>query len=136
MKDMTQIERLNPVAKSAWKRLEAEFPLWAAYLDTRDSELEFAVPAPSGSNAGHLVAFSNKNDLWVRFSPPYMCYAVDDEDEMVSIIKQLTADEAVFKVITKGDEWVETTLTRPHDRWESIPGLSVRLVSWSGRFDR
>jgi hypothetical protein len=76
------------------------------------------------------------NDLWVRFSPPRMCYAIDDEDEMVSIIKQLIADEAVFKVITKGDEWVETTLTRPHDKCDSIPGHSVRCVSWSGRFDR
>jgi hypothetical protein len=135
MKDMTQIERLHPVARSAWKRLEAEFPLWVAYLGIRDGELEFAVPAPVGSDAGHLVAFTYGNDLWVRFSPPRMCYAIDDEDEMVSIIRQLTADEAVFKVTTKGDEWVETTLTRPHDKCEPIPGHSVRWVSWSGRFD-
>jgi len=136
MKDMTQIERLHPVARRAWRRLEAEFPLWVAHLDMRDGELEFAVPAPAGSNAGHLVAFTNKNDLWVRFSPPHMCYGVDDEDEMVSIIKQITADETGFKVTTKGDEWVETTLTRPHDNCESIPGHSVRFVSWSGRFDK
>ena len=136
MKDMTPIERLDPVARSARKRLEAEFPLWAVYLDTRDGELEFAVPAPAGSDAGHLVVFTYGNDLWVRFSPPRMRYAIDDEDEMVSIIRQLTADEAVFKVITKGDEWVETTLMRPHDKCEPIPGHSVRCVSWSGRFDR
>src|SRR5215472_14054987 len=136
MKDMAQIERLHSVARSAWKRLEAEFPLWVAYLGIRDGELEFAVPAPAGSNAGHLVAFSNNNDLWVRFSPPYMCYAVNDEDEMVSIIRRLTADEALFKMIAKGDEWVETTLIRPHDKCESISGHCIRLVSWSGRFDR
>jgi hypothetical protein len=135
MKDMTQIDRLNPVARRAWKRLESDFPLWVAYLDIRNGELEFALPAPSGSNAGHLVVFSDKSDLWVRFSPPYMCYSVDDEDEMVSIIKQLTADEAVFKVITKDAEWVETTLTKPREKCEAIPGHSVRLVSWSGRFD-
>jgi hypothetical protein len=136
MKDMTQIEGLNRVARQAWKRLEAEFPLWASYLDTCDGELEFAVPAPSGSDAGHLVVFTYGNDLWVRFSAPRMCYAIDDADEMVSIIRQLTADEAVFKVITKGDEWVETTLMRPHEKCDSISGHSVRCVSWSGRFDR
>ena len=136
MKDTTQVERLHPVARSAWKRLETEFPLWVAHLGIRDGELEFAVPAPAGSNAGHLVALTNKNDLWVRFSPLYMWYPIDDENEMVSLIKQLTADEAVFKVTTKGDEWVETTLTRPHDKCESIPGHSIRVVSWSGRFDR
>lgn len=136
MKDMTQIERLSPVARSAWKRLEAEFPLWAAHLDTRDGELEFAVSAPAGSNAGHLVAFTHGNDLWLRFSPPYMYYAVDDEDEMVLLIKQLTADEAAFKVTTRNDEWVETTLAEPQEKCETIPGYSIRLVSWSGRFDR
>jgi hypothetical protein len=136
MIDITQTKRLNPVARRAWKRLELDFPSWVAYLDIRDGELEFALPAPSGSNAGHLVAFSHKNDLWVRFSPPYMCYAVDDENEMASLVKQLTADEIVFKVITKGAEWVETTLTKPQEKCEAIPGHSVRVVSWSGRFDR
>ena len=133
---MTQIERLHPVARSAWKRLEAEFPLWVAYLGTRDGELEFAVPAPAGSDAGHLVVFTYGSDLCVRFNPPRMCYAIDDEDEMVWIIRHLIADEAVFKVTTNGDEWVETTLTRPRDKRGSIPGHSVRFVSWSGRFDR
>ena len=79
---------------------------------------------------------SNKNDLWVRFSPPHMCYPVDNEVEMTSIIKQLTADELMFKVVMKGEEWVETTLTIPKPKCESKPGLTVRLVSWSGRFDQ
>lgn len=105
-------------------------------MDLREGELEFAVPAPAGSSAGHLVAFSCGNDLWVRFSSPYLCYAADDEHEMVSLIKQLTADDIVFKVVTKGDEWVETALTKAQEKVESIPNHSVRLISWSGRFDR
>jgi hypothetical protein len=33
---MKQIEQLSPVAKRAWKRLESDFPSWAAHLDARD----------------------------------------------------------------------------------------------------
>ncbi len=133
---MKQVERLSPVAKRAWKRLESHFPSWGVHLDTRDGEVEFAVPAPAGSTAGHLVAFSYEDQLWVRFDPPNLCYPADDENEMVSLIEQLTADKVVFKIVMKGDEWVETTLTQPTERPESISGVSVRYVSWSGRFDR
>jgi len=136
MKDMKQIEQLSPVAKRAWKCLESDFPSWAAHLDARDGELEFAVPAPLGSTAGHLVAFSHEEQLWVRFSAPNLCYPADDENEMVSLIEQLTADKVVFKVVSKGDEWVETTLAKPQEKTESVSGHSVRYVSWSGRFDR
>jgi hypothetical protein len=47
MKDITKTELLSPLAREAWKRLESDFPLWKAHLDTRDGELEFAVPAPN-----------------------------------------------------------------------------------------
>jgi len=135
MNDETQSERLSAVARHAWKRLESEFPQWKEHLDTHDGELEFAIPAPTGSAAGHLVALSHQNNLWVRFSPPHMCYLADDEDELVSLIRQLTTDKILFKVTTKGDEWVETTLARPEEKPESLPGHSVRYVSWSGRCD-
>ena len=136
MKDKTQAERLSPVAGQAWKRLESAFPLWKEHLDTRNGELEFAIPAPVGSAAGHLVVFSHQNNLWVRFSPPHMCYLADEEDELVSLIRQLTTDQILFKVTMKGDEWVETTLARPEEKTESLPAHSVGYVSWSGKFDR
>jgi hypothetical protein len=136
MKDMTEIERLKPIARRAWKCLESSFPLWEAHLNTRDGELEFAVPAPMGSAADHLVAFSHENNLWVRFNPPHMCYLADDEEELVLLIQQLTTDQVLFKVTMRGDEWVETTLARPQEKSESPPGHSVRFVSWSGKLDR
>src|SRR5256712_10944016 len=136
MQDMSQTERLSPVARRAWKRLESDFPLWKAHLHTRDGELEFAIPAPAGSTAGHLVAFSQQNNLWVRFSPPHMCYLADDENELVSLIRPLTTDHILFKVTMKGGEWAETTLAKPQEKSESGPGLSVRFVSWAGKFDR
>jgi hypothetical protein len=136
MKDKTQTERLSPAAKHAWKRLESDFPQWKKHLDRCDGELEFAVPAPTGSKAGHLVVFTHQNNLWVRFSPPRMCYLADDENELVSLIRQLTTDQILFKVTMKGDEWVETTLAMPQEKSESPPGHSVRFVSWSGKLDK
>jgi len=136
MEDMAEIEQLKPAARNAWKRLKDEFPLWVTHLGICNEELEFAVPAPSGSAAGHLVAFTNGNDLWIRFSPPYMCYSADSLNEMVWLIHQLTADKIMFKVTMKGAEWVETTLTNPQEKCEAIPGHSVHLVSWSGRYDK
>ena len=41
-----------------------------------------------------------------------MCYAVDDENELVSLIKRITSDEIVFRVIMNGRDWVETTLAK------------------------
>lgn len=135
-RETIQFDSLNPLARRAWKRLESDFPLRVGHLDNWQGELEFAVPAPTGSTAGHLVVFSHGNQLWVRFSPPNLCYPTDDENELVSLVRQLTADNVVFKLVMKGDEWVETTLAKPQDKSESIPGHSVRFVSWSGRFDR
>lgn len=133
---MEEAQVLNPFARQVWKRLETDFPSWKQHLDARCGELEFAVPAPSGSSAGHLVVFTNNNDIWLRFAPPHMCYLVDDENEMVSLIRQLTADELLFKVTVNGDQWVETTLAAPGEKPEPFPGYSSRFVSWSGRCDR
>jgi len=65
-----------------------------------------------------------------------MCYLVDDEKEMVSLMRKLIADEIVFKVTMKGKDWVETTLAYPSEANEPTPGHSVRFVSWSGKFDK
>lgn len=134
--DKTQTEGLSSAAREALKRLQSDFPLWKPHLDTRDGELEFAVPAPTGSAAGHLVVFTHENNLWVRFSSPCACYCADNVDELVSLIRQLTADEILFKVTMKGDQWVETTLTKPEEKAECLPGHFVRYLSWSGKFDR
>jgi hypothetical protein len=136
MKSPIPSEKLSPIARRAWKRLEAAFPTWQSHLSCRDGELEFALPAPAGSAAGHLVAFSNQNDLWLRFAPPYMCYAVDDENEMVSLIESITADRVVFRTTMKGEEWVETTLSKPRQRCKSVSGQTIHQVSWSGAFDK
>lgn len=65
-----------------------------------------------------------------------MCHLVDDEHEMVTVMRKLIADEIVFKVTMKGDEWVETTLADPSEPNESITGHSARFVSWSGKLDK
>jgi hypothetical protein len=131
---MAQRAHLSTTAQGAAERLQLEFGS-VGTLDTRKGELEFSIPAPTGSRAGHLVAFSNGDDLWVRFAPPYLCYAVDDKDEMLSVLNQLIAEQIAFKVVMSGDEWVETTLVKLPHGLETQPGRSFQLVSWSGKYD-
>jgi hypothetical protein len=90
--DTKHLERIGPVARRAWQRLGSEFPLWSAHPSNRDGELEFVIPAPSRSTVGHLVAFSSYNPFWVRYSPPNTCYPADDENELVSLIKNQMTD--------------------------------------------
>lgn len=129
---------LNPLAERAWKTLLAKYPEWREHFGTCGSDdLEVAVPAPVGSNAGHLVIFTARGeDLWLRFSPPHMCYGVDDEGEMLDVIEQLMSEKALFVVITQGDSWAGTTLIRRGDDLELEKGQVARIVSWTGSHDR
>jgi len=103
-------------------------------------DLEVAISAPVGSNVGHLVVFTAKGqDLWIRFSPPSMCYSVDNETEMLSVIQQLLEETALFAVVMRGDEWAGTTLIRrgvPGDVPQLGPNEVAHVVSWSGQYDR
>jgi hypothetical protein len=135
---MRHEDLLNPFAQRVWTRLRAEYPAWEIYFDTTDNDnLEVAIPAPPGSHAGHLVIFTTSDkDLWLRLSPPYTSYRVDDEDEMLSIVKQLLAEQLTLIVITKGGEWAETTLIRPGQEPQLDPGQVARVLSWFGTHDR
>ena len=137
---MLDIDSLNPLARRVWKTLIAARPEWDELFGTcGEDDLELAIPAPVGSNAGHLVVFTAKGkDLWIRFSPPYMCYSVDDETELLDVIDQILAETALFVVIMRGDEWVTTTLIRravPTDAPQLGPNEVAHAVSWSGDYD-
>lgn len=124
-------------ATRAGEALLVEHPDWGKYFEAVEGgDLEVAVPAPNGSNAGHLIIFTTKeNDIWIRFAPPRMCYAVESEGEMLDIVRRLLADQLVFVVIMSGDEWVETTLAPPGDAKKLKHGQAARIVSWTGIHD-
>ena len=121
---MSKVDSLNPLARRVWNTLIAEYPDWAKYFGTcGEDDLEAAIPAPMESKAGHLVIFTAKGkDLWLRFSPPSMCYSVDDETELVDVIRQLLTDKLSFVVVMRGDEWAGTTLIR-----QGVPGDIPKL---------
>jgi len=134
---MTHTAQLNPLAQRVWVRLLAAHPTWQAHFGENDGDLEVAIPAPAGSKAGHLVIFTDQGEhLWVRYAPPCMCYALDNENEMLSIIDQLLADQAVFVVIMNGNECVETTLVKPGVQPNLQAGQVAHLVSWLGTHDQ
>jgi hypothetical protein len=138
---MSDVNLLNPLAQRAWTTFIAAYPEWAEYFGTSgEGDLEAAVPAPTGSKAGHLVIFTAKGEnLWIRFSPPSMCYSVDDEAEMVTVVRQLVEEKVLFVVVMSGDEWAGTTLARrgePSDLPQLEPNQVAHVVSWSGKYDQ
>jgi hypothetical protein len=138
---MSDVDSLNPLARRVWAALIAAHPEWAEFFGTCGTdELEVAIQAPVGSNAGQLVVFTAKGtDLWIRFSPPSMCYSVDDETEMLDVIQKLLAETALFAVVMRGDEWAGTTLIRrgePTDVPQLGPNEVAHIVSWSGDYDQ
>ena len=138
---MSDLDSLNSFARRVWTALIQAHPEWAELSATCGTgDLEVAIPAPIGSNAGHLVVFTAKGqDLWIRFSPPSMCYSVDDEPEMLSVIEQLLSDTAFFVVVMRGDEWVGTTLIRRGESGDFPqlgPNEMADIVSWSGKYDQ
>jgi hypothetical protein len=138
---MSDVDSLNPLARRVWTSLIAAHPEWAEFFDTCGTDdLEVAIPAPLGSNAGHLVVFTAKGrNLWLRFSPPSMCYSVDDEIEMLDVIQKLLVETALFAVVIRGDEWARTTLIRRGEPTD-VPQLGTNevayIVSWSGNYDQ
>jgi IS30 family transposase len=138
---MSNVDSLNALARRIWTALIAAHPEWAEFFGTcGKDDLEVAISAPVGSNAGHLVVFTAKGrDLWIRFSPPSMCYSVDDETELLSVIQQLLAETALFAVVMRGDEWAGTTLIRrgePRDVPQLGSNEVAHVVSWSGKYDQ
>jgi len=137
---MFDVDSLNPLARRTWTALIGARPEWAELLGTcGEDDLELAIAAPAGSNAGYLVVFTVQGkDLWIRFSPPRMCYSVDDETEMLDVIDQILAETVLFAVVMRGDGWVETTLIRravPTDVPQLGPNEVAHIVSWSGNYD-
>ena len=68
-----------------------------------------------------------------------MCYSVDDETEMLSVVQQLLEETALFAVVMQGDEWAGTTLIRrgePRDVPQLGPNEVADVVSWSGQYDQ
>jgi len=137
---MLGADELNPLARRIWTALIAAHPEWAELFGTCGTDdLEAAIPARVASNAGHLVVFTAKGeDLWIRFNPPYMCYSVNDETEMLDVIQQILADTVLFAVVMRGEEWAGTTLIRraePTGVPQLGPNEVAHIVSWSGNCD-
>jgi len=52
---MPDVDSLNPLARRVWAALIAVHPEWVEFFGTcGKDDLEVAVSAPVGSNAGHL----------------------------------------------------------------------------------
>ncbi len=136
--DMVKKRQLNDLAQRVWTRIKEQRPEWEPHFGVSSGgDLEVAIPAPPRSRAGQLVlASSGGSDLWVRFGPEHMRYAVSDADQMLAVAEQLLSDHALFVVINQSGRWAETTIMGPGEDLPLKSGQSAEIVSWSGVRDR
>lgn len=132
------MDELTEIGKRVRASLLAKYPEWSEHMNATElHELEAALPAPPGSQAGSLVVFTERGeDTWIRYAPAAMCYSVDSDEEMHVVLDGLLHDRILFVVITNGGEWVETTLVLAGEDVSVEPGHVARIVSWSGKWDR
>ena len=137
-RSMVKKQQLNDLAERVWSRLREQRPEWDAHFGVgSDGDLEVAIPAPPRSRAGQLVlSSSGGSDLWVRFGPEHMRYAVSDADHMLAVAEQLLSDHALFVVINQAGRWTATTIMGPGEEPPLKSGQSAEIVSWSGVRDR
>jgi hypothetical protein len=128
---------LNPTAARVARTLLGAFPDQSFALTAlAEGHLEASLPAPSGSRAGALVVFTAyEGDVWVRFAPPYACYGIDTDEELVRIVRALLSEAAVFVVVRNGDAWISTTLVHAGAEPDVDGGQQATRISWSGRWD-
>ena len=127
---------LNTFARIVQDWVAQSWPSWTEHVEQRqDGEFEVALPAPSGSKAGHLRIFTSRGDLWVRYNPPRMCYPIDNRAELLSIVRQLLKDKVLFVNIYRGTKWRGGTLTRRGIEPQVQRGEVAQVVSWTGKFD-
>ena len=129
---------LNALGRRVLNALVKEHPDWEGHASILpNGDLELAVPAPTGSRAKYLIVSTNRGqDIWIRYAPPRMCYAVESDQEMKRIVRALLTDAASFLVLTRGDEWVETSLLPRGQEPVLLEGQVADVVSWSGHHDR
>lgn len=135
---MNLLDSLTPVARRIAERLLEVHPQFEPQLvSIVGGNFEASIPAPHGSHAGALVVCTaGDSDIWVHFAPAQMWYAVDDEDEMLSIVDRLLRDEVLFaRTVNASNAWVETTLVRGGHEVRLKDNETATVLSWSGRRD-
>jgi hypothetical protein len=135
---MNLTDSLNPVARRAAERRLQVHPEFRDLLQILEGgNFEASVPAPQRSQAGALVvSTAAAADIWVRVAPAQMCYGVDDEEEMLTVVNQLLRDEVLFvRTVDAKGTWTGTTLVRRVEDVTLETGETATVVSWSGRRD-
>jgi len=128
---------LNPLARQVANKLVRAHPKFRSGLIVRThGELEASIPAPSKSQAGHLIVLTNAGDIWVGLAVPHAAYSIDSTEELVEIIGGLLSDNMLFVVVSSRNRWLETTLVqRNADVQVDSKSGTVQVISWSGKHD-
>lgn len=134
---MSLFDEMNRRARRFAKALLRAFPDFGDDLRVMEGGHFMAqLPAPVGSRTGGLACSSVADgDVWIQLAVPNAFYLVETEVEMRRVLRCFLADEILFVLISKNRRWHGTTLTRVGSRPRLKAGETMRLLSWSGKYD-
>ena len=89
------------------------------------------VKAPETSPAGALIVLTNGENIWVRFAQPQLFYSIDDDAELLHVVRGLLTGDIAFKRTSDPTgSWLETTLVNLCDCDRSNLSKDETLVVW------
>jgi hypothetical protein len=126
------ISTLNSAARPFAKALVTRFPRFRKNLSAeKGGEFEAFVWAPPGSNAGAMVCQSLEGAVWVRFAPGQTGCCCESVPDLLKTVRELLSGKAVITVISKGTQWVETTVHSAASKRKVARGQTAATYSWS-----
>jgi len=118
-------------------QLLKEFPEWESYVGADTEQLEIDIPSKFESELGGIVIQTTEDkSILIRNYLPCTGYWVENFSELLLLIKGIFLDEILWIIENENGEWVGTTLINRDSEMKSNPGISYKVLSWSGSLDR
>jgi hypothetical protein len=128
--------KLNPIAQPFLDRLVAAHPNFKKALAILPGgHFETSIAAPKGSAAGAMICRSFDGGIWIRLGPPNAAYPVETAEELLAVVSALFKEQVLLAVISRGEDWIGTTLIEPDATPPTKRGQSASIYSWSGKLD-
>ena len=128
---------MNKFSRNTLEFVNKKFLNFENVSEPNSDLLVLKIDCPKKSKMGSLIIqTSEENQIWIRISPQYSIYSIDNNSELENIINGVIEEKILFVLGFKKDKWVETTLTTLDYNFEKEKDVNYIIYSWSGILDK